>query len=160
MLTSPVVSILRKAPADYGFKLPGKAVFPIFWQAKKQSSISRSTTESEITSMATGMFSEVLTLQTFLEYLTQKPTQLIFHQDNDAVLKILKNKYSAKLRHMNRVHKVDVASLCEILQQRGVSTIYCPTAEQRANGVTKIIPPYEWNATTVHMCLCDQADVV
>lgn len=110
--------------------------------------------------MATGMLSEVLTLQTFLEYLTRKPTQLIFHQDNDAVLKILKNKYSAKLRHMNRVHKVDVASLCEILQQRGVSTIYCPTAEQRANGVTKIIPPYEWNATTVHMCLCDQADVV
>ena len=138
----------------------GSSVFPIYWQAKKQGSTARSTTESEIISMATGMFSEALNLQTFLEYLTQKPIQLVFHQDNEAVLKILRNKYSAKLRHMNRVHKVNVASLCEILEQDDVTAIYCPTAEQRANGFTKIIPPYEWNATTEQMCLSDQSAVV
>ena len=136
------------------------AVFPIFWQAKKQGSVARSTTESEIISMATGMFGEVLNLQTFIEYLMQKPIQLVFHQDNDAVLKILKNKYSAKLKHMNRVHKVNVASLCEALEQEGVTAIYCPTAEQRANGFTKIIPPHEWKATTAQMCLGDVAAVV
>ena len=133
------------------------AVFPIFWQAKKQGSVARSTTESEIISMATGMFGEVLNLQTFLEYLMQKPIELLFHQDNDAVLKILKNKYSAKLRHMNRVHKVNVASLCEVLEQEGITAIYCPTADQRANGFTKIIPPHEWKATTTQMCLDEVA---
>ena len=130
-------------------------MFPIFWQAK--GSVARSTTESEIISMATGMFGEVLNLQTFLEYLMQKPIELLFHQDNDAALKILKNKYSAKLRHMNRVHKVNVASLCEVLEQEGVTAIYCPTADQRANGFTKIIPPHEWKATTAQMCLVEIA---
>ena len=133
------------------------AVFPIFWQAKKQGSVARSTTESEIIAMSAGMFSEVLNLQTLLEYLMQKPIELLFHQDNEAVLKILKNKYSAKLRHMNRVHKVNVASLCEVLEQEGVTAIYCPTADQRANGFTKIIPPYEWKTTTAQMCLVELA---
>ena len=51
----------------------------IYWQPKKQGSTARSTTESEIISVAIGMFSEALNLQTFLEYLTQKPIQLVFH---------------------------------------------------------------------------------
>ena len=63
----------------------------MFWQAKKQGSEARSTIEAEIISIATGMFSEVLNLQVFLEYLMQKPIQVGFYQDNDAVLKILKN---------------------------------------------------------------------
>ena len=69
----------------------GDAAFPVFWQAKKQGSEARSTIEAEIISIATGMFSEVLNLQVFLEYLMQKPIQVGFYQDNDAVLKILKN---------------------------------------------------------------------
>ena len=85
--------------------------------------------------MATGMFSEVLNLQTFLEYLTQKPIQLIFHQASDAVLKMLRNKYSAKLRHMNRVHKVNVASRCEILEQEGVTAIYCPNCRAKSRRI-------------------------
>ena len=76
------------------------------------------------------------------------------------MLKIVHNKYPAKLRHMNRVHKVNVVSLCEILEQDDVTAIYCPTAEQRAHGFTKIIPPYEWSATTEQMCLSDQSAVV
>ena len=64
----------------------GSSVFPIFWQAKKQGSVARSTTEAEIISMATGMFGEVLNLESFLEYLIQKPIEVRFHQDNDAVL--------------------------------------------------------------------------
>ena len=77
----------------------------------------------------------------------QKPIQVKFHQDNDAVLKILKNKYSARLRHLGRVHKVNVASLCEVLEEDEVEALYCPSAEQRANGFTKIIPPQEWQST-------------
>lgn len=107
--------------------------------------------------MATGMFGEVLNLQTFLEYLIQKPIKVIFHQDNDAVLKIRKNRYSAKLRHMNRVHKVNIASLCEVLEDGDVVATYCPSAEQRANGFTKIIPPGDWIATITQMCLNEQS---
>ena len=103
--------------------------------------------------MATGMFSEVLNFQVFLEYLMQKPIQVRFHQDNDAVLKILKNQYSAKLRRMNPLCRVNVASLCEVLDGEQVSAGYCPSSEQGANGFTKIIPPHELSSTVQQMCL-------
>ena len=105
--------------------------------------------------MATGMFGKVLNLEPFLEYLIQKSIEVRFHQDNDAVLKILKSKYSAKLRHLNRVHRANVASICEILDDAVISAIYCPSAEQRANGFTKIIPPQEWVSTFKQMQLIE-----
>ena len=111
----------------------GGCAFPVFWQAKKQGSVARSTTEAEVISMASGMFSEALNTQVFIEYLLQKPINIRFHQDNDAVLKILRNGYSARLRHMNRVHRINVASLCEILDEENVTAQYCHTLEQKAN---------------------------
>ena len=81
------------------------------------------------------------------------------NQDNDAVLKILRNGYSARLRHMNRVHRINVASLCEILDEEGVTAQYCHTLEQKANGFTKIIPPQEWSLTLEQMCLSSAASV-
>ena len=45
--------------------------------------------------MATGMFSDVYNLQSFLEYLVQQAVHVFFKQDNDAVFKILRTGYSA-----------------------------------------------------------------
>ena len=85
--------------------------------------MARSTTEAEIISMATGMFSEVCSLQSFIEYLVQQTVHVIFE---DAVLKILGTGYSAKLCHCGRVHRVNVA-----LDQECFSAEYCPSSEQR-----------------------------
>ena len=46
----------------------GGCAFPVFWQAKKQGSVARSTTEAEVISMASGMFSEALNTQVFIDY--------------------------------------------------------------------------------------------
>ena len=78
-----------------------------------------------------------------------------FRQDNSTVITILKAGYSQKLRHMPRVHRVNVASISERLAVSNVQIDYCPTKEQRANGFTKVITPQEWPSMLEQLCLSD-----
>ena len=131
----------------------GDHSFPLYWQSKRQSSVARSTTESELIAMANGMFGEVYNMQAFLESLVNKTVNVEFHQDNSAVLQVLKAGYSAKLRHTGRVHKVNVASIAEALEDKSISASHCVTLDQKANGFTKIIPPNEWPMTLNQLSL-------
>ena len=131
----------------------GDHSFPLYWQSKRQSSVARSTTESELIAMANGMFGEVYNMQAFLESLVNKTVNVEFHQDNSAVLQVLKAGYSAKLRHTGHVHKVNVASIAEALEDKSISASHCVTLDQKANGFTKIIPPNEWPMTLNQLSL-------
>ena len=133
----------------------GESHFPVYWLSKKQSSTARSTTEAEMIALATAMFSETENLQAYLEDLLDTEVPVFFQQDNETVLAILKAGYSAKLRHMNRVHRVNVASICERLAEERVKAIYCSTKLQRANGFTKVISPQEWPETLEQLCLSE-----
>ena len=131
----------------------GDSHFPVHWLSKKQSSTARSTTEAEMIALATAMFSEVENLQAFLEVLLDAEVPVSYQQDNETVLAILKVGCSAKLRHMNRVHRVNVASVCERLAEDRVQASYCSTKLQRANGFTKVISPQEWPLVLSQLCL-------
>ena len=125
----------------------GEHTFPLYWQSKRQSSVARSTTEAELIAMANGLFGEVYNLQSFLQQLIGKELEVKFFQDNNAVLQVLEAGYSAKLRHCGRVHKVNVASISEALEDESLTAEHCTTREQKANGFTKIVPPIEWPLT-------------
>ena len=125
----------------------GGHTFPLYWQSKRQSSVARSTTEAELIAMANGLFGEVYNLQSFLQQLLGKELEVKFFQDNNAVLQVLEAGYSAKLRHCGRVHKVNVASISEALEDESLTAEHCTTREQKANGFTKIVPPIEWPLT-------------
>ena len=131
----------------------GSCAFPVMWQSRKQTSTARSTPEAEMIAMASAMFSEVINLQTFLETVCKDPVPMIFHQDNETVLTILKSGYNPKLRHLGRVHRVNVASMTEILEQEKFSAQYINSKDQLANGLTKVIPPAEWPSMLVQLCL-------
>ncbi|CAE7274272.1 unnamed protein product [Symbiodinium sp. CCMP2592] len=113
----------------------------------------QSTPEAEMISMASAMFSEVINLQTFLQSAFKSTVPIIFFQDNETVLAILKSGYSPKLRHLGRVHRVNVASMAEIFEQEDFSATYVNSKEQLANGLTKIIPPAEWSDMLTQLCL-------
>ncbi|CAE7264193.1 FAD4L1, partial [Symbiodinium sp. CCMP2592] len=131
----------------------GQHAFPVMWQSRKQTSVARSTPEAEMISMASAMFSEVINLQTFLQSAFKSTVPIIFFQDNETVLAILKSGYSPKLRHLGRVHRVNVASMAEIFEQEEFSATYVNSKEQLANGLTKIIPPAEWSDMLTQLCL-------
>ena len=136
----------------------GGATYPLHWSSRKQSSVARSTPEAELIAMSTAMFTEVFNVQTMLEHLMQRPVPVNYRQDNQAVVQILETGYSAKLRHAPRVHRVNVSSVHEVLQDEHMHAVwYTQTSEQIANGLTKVITPAEWPAMLKQLCICDFA---
>ena len=133
--TSGVVFVLRT----------GSACFPLLWSSKKQSSTARSTTEAELIASPSALFGEALNLHTMVESLTEVHVPVSFQQDNQAAITVIQSGYSAKLRHSGRVHRVNVASIHEQLDQGIFDLDYCETTAQLANGFTKVIGQAECN---------------
>lgn len=126
--------------------ITGDAKWPIYWQSKKQSSIARSTSEAELIAMSSALFGEVLQIQDMLHYLLGERPDVHFQQDNQAVIKIVGNQYSVKLRHCGRMHRVNIASVSALMteEEQQVSLSYCNTQDQLANPLTKILAPAQW----------------
>lgn len=131
----------------------GRHHFPLYWTSKKQSSTARSTPEAESIALATAVFGEVQSAQTVLQQLAQKSVHAFYRQDNEAIVTILQTGYSARLRHMPRVHRINVASVHEVLQWEDQHLVKTPTDQQRANGFTKAIVPKDWPQMLEQLCL-------
>ena len=125
----------------------GEHRFPVWWTSKRQTSVARSTPEAEAIAMASAMFGEALNIQVLLEHLLGHAVDVVFHQDNETLLKVLVAGYSAKLRHCNRVHRINIASMSEQLAEPHISARYGKSEDQVSNGLTKIIAPAEWPRT-------------
>ena len=119
--------------------------FPLSWVCKKQTAVSRSTTEAEVISLAYSLFSEALpTLQLWCLILGRQ-VRLEVLEDNEATIKIVKKKGSAKLRHVSRTHKVNLASTYDVFEDENVDLEYVNTKEQVADIFTKALPPQSWD---------------
>ena len=58
--------------------------------------------------MSTGMFTEAINSQTFLQHLLGYSCKTKYSQDNEALLTILADGYSSQLRHCGRVHRINI----------------------------------------------------
>lgn len=133
----------------------GETLFPIFWQSQKQSSFARSSSESELIAMYTALFGKTLQAQDMLTYLLGKRPDVILKQDNEADIKIVCNRYSVKLRHCGRVHRVTVPSVSSLVDETDqcISLEYCNTQLQLANPLNKILSPQSWAETLRQVCV-------
>ena len=74
-------------------------------------------------------------------------------QDNEAFFKVFQNKYPAKLRHCNRIRRVNVALISALLERDGnVSPQSCNTERQLANALMRI-PPIHWQNVLDQLCI-------
>ena len=119
--------------------------FPLSWVSKKQTAVSRSTTEAELISMAHSVFSEAMPMLTLWEWLLKRPVALTIMEDNEATIKVINKGYSAKLRHIMRTHKVNIASLHEVVNTEKCRIEYVCSAEQAADIFTKSLDPCKWD---------------
>ena len=124
--------------------------FPLSWLSRKQTSTARSTTESEVVALAAGLFSEALPVLSLFERAMQKKMRLNIMEDNQSTIRIVKSGYSAKLRHVNRVHEVDLSSIKEQLEDGYIEIQYVDTCNQAADLFTKALEPQKWGPA-LHM---------
>ena len=78
----------------------------------------------------------------------ERSTKLVFQEDNQATIQILKTQKNPTLRHLNRTHRVNVSWLCEVFRNLNeVEFKYCKTDEMAADIFTKAFTnPIKWNA--------------
>ena len=110
--------------------------------------------QAEMIAFASALYGETLHVQELLTQLFETDINVKLEQDNDAALKILSNKYSAKLRHCNRVHLLSIASICETLEKENTLELrHCKSEFQYGNSLTKVIPPCQWQNALNQLCV-------
>ena len=120
--------------------------FPITWVSKKQTSVSRSTTESEIVSLAHSLFLEAMPMCSMFDLLLGRPIDLIIYEDNQATITIAEKGRSNKLRHVSRTHKVNLWSIKDELDKPYCHLKYVESPHQRADVFTKPLDLNKWGA--------------
>ena len=122
-----------------------RSCFPLAWVSKRQTSTSRSTTESEVISLAHSLFAEGIPSLQLWERLLGRPVTLRVKEDNQATIKVVLKGFSPKLRHIQRTHKVNLGSLQEIFEEDTSSVLeYVETEKQAADIFTKGLVPAKW----------------
>ena len=112
---------------------------------KKQSCVSHSTPGAEIVA---AIRTEGLPALQLWHMVLERPVRLLFQEDNQATILVLKTPRNPILRHLNRTHRVNVSWLCEVFENlKEVELKYCKTGEMAADIFTKVFTnPIKWNA--------------
>ncbi|KAI5343142.1 hypothetical protein L3X38_011018 [Prunus dulcis] len=107
---------------------------PVFWQSKKQNSVSRSSTEAEYRALVNTAADVAWVRQVLLDlkiFLPQPPT---IHCDNLSALALSSNPvYHSRIKHLD----IDFHFVRERVQKKDLFVQYIPTEEQVADIFTK-----------------------
>ena len=125
--------------------------FPLAWVSKRQTSTSRSTTESEVVSLVYSLYQEGLPALQLWELLLGRTVTFKVLEDNQATILVVKKGYSPKLRHITRTHKVKLSGLSEVFRDDSAELEYCKTDDQAADIFTKALPPQKWGPAFLYL---------
>ena len=118
---------------------PDGTSFPISWTSRRQQCVSKSTTESELVALNDGLFNDAIPVQTVLNMVFGREIPVTIHEDNQACVRILRAGYSARLKSLNRTHKLSIAALHETIMDLGFQLRYTESADQLADVFTKVL---------------------
>jgi len=107
---------------------------PISWKSKKQSIVSRSSAESEYTSMASLTYELVWLKQLLCDLQVPHSQQTLLYCDNQAALHIAANPVFHK---RTKYIEIDCHIVREKIQSGLIKTIYVSSTQQIANIFTK-----------------------
>ena len=68
-------------------------------------------------------------MQELFETILNRPVELVCQQDNASVIQIVHGGYSPKLRHVKKVHKLNLSALYEVFEDPSVKLQYTKTQD-------------------------------
>ena len=123
----------------------GSSYFPISFQSKRQTAVSRSTTEAEAIPLATAVFQDAVPTVDHLNEILSQEIPLTCFQDNEATIAVVRNGWSIKLRHVTKTHKIDLSCLYDLFKDPLTFLVHCPTDQQAADVFTKNLETGKWD---------------
>ena len=135
-----------RSTRGYVRALEGPASFALLsWSSRRQKVVSRSSTEADFVSLSSSLFSDALPmLEVWQQHIPGIGLQC--WEDNEACIAIVKKGFSAKLRHLSKPHRINVASMCETVNgHQDIKLSYINTSEQQGDPLTRALSVQKWS---------------
>ena len=116
-------------------------MFPLVAIRKRQSCVSVSTPEAELVAGSHGLVRELIPALDMCDKVLPAGYDAIFHEDNQAMIRVIETGRNPTMRYLHRTHRIAVATLHEIITgQVSDTTINCEytaSADMAADIFTK-----------------------
>ena len=122
--------------------------FPLAWRSSGQSATSCSTAESEVVALSHGLRHVGLPVQDLVQEFLGERIPLVGLVDNQQAITAVKRVYSKRLRCLNRMHRIAIGSLPEIVgdERQRVEIRYIESKLQKGSNYTKAMVPAQFSA--------------
>eukprot|EP00435_Cladocopium_sp_Y103_P040038 s2308_g10.t2 len=111
--------------------------FPIAGGSKRQGCVSHSTPEAEIVAADVTLRTMGLPTMSIWSTITGSLPKLVFHDDNQGMISVVRSGRNPTMRHLERTHGISIQSLHEHFQQERFVLLYEITSKMAADIHTK-----------------------
>ena len=135
--------------------------FPLFGGSKRQGCVSHSTPEAEIVAADVTLRTMGLPALSTWETLTGKSPKLLFHDDNQGMIGVVRSGRNPTMRHLERTHGIAITSLHEHFTKENYVLMYEVSSKMAADIHTKGFKnPLSWKRACMLINLLDPGDIV
>ena len=126
-------------------------MFPLVAVSKRQTCVSVSTPEAELVAGSHGLLRELVPALDICDKVLPEDYQALFHEDNNAMIRVIKTGRNPTMRYLHRTHRISIAVLHEIIHGKGssdkeVHIKYTPSCDMAADIFTKgFTDKVKWN---------------
>jgi len=134
--------------------------FPLSGGSKRQGCVSHSTPEAEIVAADVTLRTMGLPALSIWETLTGKSPKLLFHDDNQGMIGVVRSGRNPTMRHLERTHGIAITSLHEHFTRENYVLMYEVTSKMAADIHTKGFKnPLAWKRACMLINLLDPGDL-
>ena len=134
--------------------------FPLAGGSKRQGRVSHSTPEAEIVAADTALRTLGIPALSLWKVLAKVFPQLLFHDDNQGMIGVVRSGRNPTMRHLERTHGISIASMHEHFQKDHFVLIYEITAKMAADIHTKGFKnPMAWKKACMLINLLEPQDL-
>ena len=134
--------------------------FPLAGGSKRQGCVSHSTPEAEIVAADTALRTLGIPALSLWKVLAKVFPQLLFHDDNQGMIGVVRSGRNPTMRHLERTHGISIASMHEHFQKDHFVLIYEITAKMAADIHTKGFKnPMAWKKACMLINLLEPQDL-
>ena len=134
--------------------------FPLAGGSKRQGCVSHSTPEAEIVAADTALRTLGIPAISIWRIIANRYPQLLFHDDNQGMIGVVRSGRNPTMRHMERTHGISIASLHEHFKRDHFVLIYEITAKMAADIHTKGFKnPLAWKRACMLINLLEPDDL-
>ena len=111
--------------------------FPLSGGSKRQGCVSHSTPEAEIVAADVTLRTMGLPAMSIWETMTGKSPKLLFHDDNQGMIGVVRSGKNPTMRHLERTHGISITSMHEHFKKSNYVLMYEVTSKMAADIHTK-----------------------